>query len=93
MLDFFLIMVKKLPDVGHIILCSSSKFEYSLKALYFNVECIERVNGNMTNWFNVDSQGLNQGCVLSSIMFNIQKSNLVDDINVLHIGFNIDKER
>ncbi|XP_063415978.1 uncharacterized protein LOC134697626 [Mytilus trossulus] len=46
----------------------------------------------MTDWLNVDS-GLKQGCVLSSIMFNIYINNLVDDINALNIGINIDDEK
>jgi hypothetical protein len=33
----------------------------------------------MTDWFNVDS-GLKQGCILSSIMFNIYVNSLIDDI-------------
>ena len=44
----------------------------------------------MTDWFNVDS-GLKQGCILSSIMFNIYLNSLIDDINALNIG--IDNEK
>jgi hypothetical protein len=46
--------------------------------LYSNMECSVRLNGNMTDWFNVDS-GLKQGCILSSIMFNIYVNSLIDD--------------
>ena len=44
----------------------------------------------MTDWFNVDS-GLKQGCMLSSIMFNIYVNSLIDDISALNIG--IDNEK
>ena len=54
------------------------------------MECSVRLNGNMTDWFNVDS-GLKQGCILSSIMFNIYVNSLIDDINALNIG--IDNEK
>jgi hypothetical protein len=50
------------------------------------------LNGNMTDWFNVDS-GLKQGCILSSIMFNIYVNSLIDDINALNIGIDIENEK
>jgi hypothetical protein len=46
----------------------------------------------MTDWFNVDS-GLKQGCILSAIMFNIYVNSLIDDINALNIGIDIDNEK
>ena len=46
----------------------------------------------MTDWFNVDS-GLKQGCILSSIMFKIYVNSLIDDINALNIGIDIDNEK
>ena len=63
----------------------------ALQAIYTNVECCVRQNGQMTEWFNVNG-GLKQGCVLSSIMFNIYINDLVNDINVLDVGKNIDGE-
>jgi hypothetical protein len=65
---------------------------FALKELYSNMECSVRLNGNMTDWFNVDS-GLKQGCILSSIMFNIYVNSLIDDINALNIGIDIDNEK
>lgn len=65
---------------------------FALKGLYSNIECSVRLNGNMTDWFNVDS-GLKQGCILSSIMFNIYVNSLIDDINALNIGIDIDNEK
>ena len=47
---------------------------------------------NITDWFNVDS-GLKQGCILSSIMFNIYVNSLIDDINALNIGIDIDNAK
>ena len=65
---------------------------FALKELYSNIECSVRLNGNMTDWFNVDS-GLKEGCILSSIMFNIYVNSLIDDINALNIGIDIDNEK
>ncbi len=65
---------------------------YALKAIYSNVECSVRLNGNMTEWFNVNT-GLKQGCVLSTVMFNIFINDLIDDIKLLDIGINIDGEK
>ncbi|XP_071153088.1 uncharacterized protein [Mytilus edulis] len=69
----------------------STKFMYALKAIYSNVECSVRLNGNMTEWFNVNT-GLKQGCVLSTVMFNTFINDLIDDIKLLDIGINIDGE-
>ena len=46
----------------------------------------------MTDWLNVDS-GLKQGCILSTMMFNIYVNSLIDDINALNIGIDIDNEK
>ena len=70
----------------------SLKFMFALKGLYSNIECSVRLNGNMTDWFNVDS-GLKQGCILSFSMFNIYVNSLIDDINALNIGIDIDNEK
>ncbi|XP_063406305.1 uncharacterized protein LOC134690258 [Mytilus trossulus] len=70
----------------------STKFLYALKAIYSNVECSVRLNGNMTEWFNVNT-GLKQGFVLSTVMFNIFINDLIDDIKLLDIGINIDGEK
>ena len=65
---------------------------FALKGLYSNIECSLRLNGNLTDWFNVDS-GLKQGCILSTIMFNIYVSSLIDNIKALNIGIDIDNEK
>ena len=81
------LLFNKIENVG-----ISSKFKFALKRLYSNIECSVRLNGNMTDWFNVDS-GLKQGCILSSVMFNIYVNSLIDDINALNIGIDIDNEK
>lgn len=64
----------------------------ALKAIYSNIECCVRLNGHTTDWFNVNT-GLKQGCVLSTVMFNIFINNLIDDIKSLNIGIDIDGEK
>jgi hypothetical protein len=53
---------------------------------------IKLLNGNMTDRFNVDP-GLKQGCILSYSMFNIHVNSLIDDINALNIGIDIDNDK
>ncbi|CAG2220663.1 unnamed protein product [Mytilus edulis] len=59
------LLFNKLTDLG-----ISTKFMCALQAIYSNIECCVRVNGNTTDWFSVNT-GLKQGCVLSTVMFNI----------------------
>ena len=40
----------------------STKFLNTIKTIYSQVECAIELNGNMTEWFNVNS-GLKQACV------------------------------
>lgn len=47
---------------------------------------------NTTDWFSINA-GLKQGCVLSTVMFNIFINNLIDDIKSLNIGIDIDGEK
>jgi hypothetical protein len=53
--------------------------------------CCVRLDGHTTDWFSVNA-GLKQGCVLSTVMFNIFINNLIDDIKSLNIGIDIDGE-
>ena len=48
----------------------SGRFLASLQSLYKNVECTVRVNGQQTDWFDVN-WGLKQGCILSPMLFNL----------------------
>lgn len=49
------------------------------KGYVFNVECYAVLNGNMTEWFIVDT-GLKQGYVLSTVLFDVFINDLIDDI-------------
>ena len=39
-----------------------------IETIYSQVECAIELNGNMTEWFNVNA-GLKQACVLSPVLF------------------------
>ena len=64
----------------------------ALLSIYDNVRCAVRINGKLTEWFNV-SCGLKQGCSLSSILFNLYINDLIIMINSLDIGIEIDGEK
>ncbi|CAG2200582.1 unnamed protein product [Mytilus edulis] len=55
------------------------------------VECCVRINGQLTDWFNVQC-GLKQGCLLSPLLFNVYVNGLVTYICSLNAGINIDEE-
>ena len=50
-----------------------------------------RINNRLTDWFSV-SCDLKQGCFLSSILFNLFINDLVELINVLNTGIDINGE-
>ena len=56
----------------------SGKMMTAIKSLYNNVKCSVRINGHMTDWFDVNS-GLKQGCILSPLMFNL----FIDDLGTM----------
>lgn len=64
----------------------------SLTAVHYNVQSCVKVNGNFTDWFDVKS-GLKQGCILSSLFFNIFINNLVDEVKKLDVGINVNGEK
>ena len=64
----------------------------ALLALYDGVRCSVRINGKLTEWFNVNC-GLKQGCSLSSILFNLYINDLIAKINSLDRGIDIDGEK
>ena len=80
-------MFRDLNDLG-----ISTKFLNTIKTIYSQVECAIKLNGNMTEWFNVNS-GLKQGCILSPVLFNIFINSLVTDIKALDIGIDIEGEK
>ena len=58
----------------------SRRFLASLESLYKNVKCTVRVNGQQTDWCDVNC-GLKQGCILSTMLFNLFINNLTRHIN------------
>ncbi|CAG2248147.1 unnamed protein product [Mytilus edulis] len=77
----------KLESIG-----ISSKMLNALKSLYHKVQSCVKVNGNLTQWFDVQC-GLKQGCVLSPILFNIFINNLVNEVKSLNVGIPIEEEK
>ena len=60
----------------------------AVKSLYSNVSSCIRVNGYMSDWFDVKI-GLRQGCILSPVLFNCFINDLAVNINALGLGINI----
>ena len=65
----------------------SDQFIEVLKSLYNNVQCTTRINGFGTEWFDV-SVGLEQGCILSPVLFNVFMEDLVHLIRDEQKGVN-----
>ena len=63
-----------------------------IKVIYMDVQYCIRLNGLHTDWFNVRT-GLKQGCLLSPLLFNLFNNNLVQTINSLNVGVDIDGEK
>ena len=53
-----------------------------LKGLYNHVRSCVRVNGELTEWFDINS-GVKQGCILSPILFSMFINDLVTEINIV----------
>ena len=77
------ILFTKLSDLG-----ISGLMYKALLAIYDNVRCAVRINGSLTEWFDVTC-GLKQGCSLSSILFNLYINDLITRINSLGTGIDI----
>jgi hypothetical protein len=63
-----------------------------IKYIYANVQCSIRLNGNLTDWFNVNT-GLKQGCPLSPLLFNLYIHDLVTFIKSYNCGIDIGNEK
>ena len=63
----------------------SGRFLASLQSLYKNVKYTVRVNGQQTDWFEVNC-GLKQGCILSPMLFNLFINDLTCHINDVGSG-------
>ena len=77
---------KKLEKLG-----LRGKFLQAVKSLYHNVECSVRLNGVMTDWFNVET-GLKQGCLISPLLFSLYLNDFCDDIQNLNLGVPVGEE-
>ena len=67
----------------------SGKMFSNLKAIYNNVKCSVRINGHLTDWFSVNT-GLKQGCLLSSVLFNLYMNDLTLALESTGLGIDID---
>ncbi len=63
----------------------------AVKSLYTGVSSCVRVNGLLTDWFDVHC-GLRQGCSLSPLSFNLFINDLAVCIKALGKGVNINNE-
>ena len=81
------ILLIKLSDLG-----ISGLMYKALLAIYANVRCAVRINGSLTEWFDVTC-GLKQGCSLFSILFNLYINDLITRINSLGTGIDINGEK
>jgi hypothetical protein len=61
-----------------------------LRSIYETVESCVRINGNLTDWFPVDT-GVRQGCVLSPLLYALFINGLVKEINALNLGIEIEE--
>ena len=60
-----------------------------LKSIYKTVESCVRVEGNLTEWFPVDT-GVRQGCVLSPLLYTFFINGLVKELNEMNVGIQIE---
>ena len=70
----------------------SGTFLTALRSLYKGVKACVRINGKMTEWFNVDL-GVKQVCVLSPCLFSLFFDSLSDEIKALGKGVPFDNEK
>ena len=63
----------------------SGRMLEALKSLYNEVKCAVRINGQISDWFDVKI-GLKQGCILSPLLFNIFINDLAQTVNNLECG-------
>jgi len=63
-----------------------------LVSIYKTVESCVKVDGNITEWFPVDT-GVRQGCILSPLLYALFINGLVREINSLNKGIHITQEQ
>ena len=64
------------------------KFLSAVESLYNNLSCTVRVNNFEMDWFNV-TQGVKQGCVISSTLFSIYVNDLAVELDSLNCGVSL----
>ena len=57
----------------------------ALKTLYTEVKCAVRINGQISDWFDVKI-GLKQGCIFTPLLFNIFINDLAQTVNNSECG-------
>jgi hypothetical protein len=67
-------------------------FVNAIKSLYDGVQAAVRVNGLMTDWFDV-GVGLKQGCILSPVLFNIYLNDFLQEIKDMGVGVTVGEEK
>ena len=67
----------------------NGKLFQSLRSIYNNVKCAIKVNHFKTDWFSVES-GINQCCILSTLLFNLYINDLSDTLSKLNKGIRVD---
>ena len=65
------------------------KFLQALQGIYKDVKGTVRINGRMTQYFDINS-GLKQGCLLSPTLFNIYINDFITGINDIKEGIRLD---
>ena len=63
----------------------------AIHAIYENVTCCVKVNGILSDWFDV-KLGLRQGCILSPILFNCFINDIAVKIKALGLGIDIEND-
>ena len=63
----------------------SGRMLEALKSLYNEVKCAVKINGQISDWFDVKIR-LKQGCILSPLFFNIFINDLTQTVNNLECG-------
>ena len=53
-----------------------------IEAMYYSVECAVVINGQLTEWFRVET-GVRQGCLLSPILFSFFLEFVMTDLKSL----------